>query len=85
MMVIFCILLTPMMIYIVIKSKSVITAAIFHGSNNAICGITLLYLSGGNDITNNVTGIAGFIALLLVNCAFFLYDKYITRENIFTN
>jgi len=84
MMVIWCILLTPMMIYIVIKSKSVITAAIFHGANNAICGITLLYLSGGNDITNGVTGIAGFIAQLLVNCAFFLYDKYITKENIFT-
>jgi len=84
MMVIFCILLTPMMIYIVIKSKSVITAAIFHGANNAIAGITVLYLSGGNDITNNVTGIAGFIALLLMNFAFYLYDKYITKENIFT-
>jgi len=85
MMVIFCILLSPMMIYIVIKSKSVVTAAIFHGTNNAITGITLLYLSGGSDITNNVTGIAGFIALLLVNCAFFIFDKYITKENIFTN
>ena len=84
MMVIFCILLTPMMIYIVIKSKSVITAAIFHGTNNAIAGIAVLYLSGGNDITNGVTGIAGFIALLLVNIAFYLYDKYITGENIFT-
>ena len=84
MMVIWCILLTPMMIYIVIKSKSVITAAIFHGTNNAICGITVFYLSGGNDITNGVTGIAGFIALLLVNLAFYLYDKFITKENIFT-
>ena len=84
MMVIWCILLTPMMIYIVIKSKSVITAAIFHGANNAICGITLLYLSGGNDITNGVTGIAGFIAQLFINLLFFLFDKYITKENIFT-
>ena len=84
MMVIFCILLTPMMIYIVIKSKSVITAAIFHGTNNAIAGIAVLYLVGGNDITNGVTGIAGFIALLLVNIAFYLYDKYVTKENVFT-
>jgi membrane protease YdiL (CAAX protease family) len=85
MMTIFCILLTPIMIYIVIKSKSVITAAIFHGVNNAIGGITILYLVGGNDITNGITGIAGFIALLLVNLAFYLYDKYVTKENIFTN
>ena len=84
-MVIFCILLTPMMIYIVIKSKSVITAGIFHGVNNAIAGITLYYLVGGNDITNGVTGISGFIAILLVTITFYLYDRYITKENIFTN
>jgi len=59
-------------------------AAIFHGANNAIAGITILYLKGGNDITNGVTGIAGFIALLLVNIAFYLYDRYAMKENIFT-
>jgi len=85
MMVIFCILLTPMMIYIVKKSKSVITAAIFHGMNNAIAGISILYIVGGNDITNGVTGIAGIITLLLFNLAFYLFDKYITKENIFSN
>jgi len=84
MMVIFCILLTPMMIYIVKKSKSVLTAAIFHGVNNALGGIAILYIIGGNDITNGITGIAGFIAILLVNIIFYLYDKYITKENIFT-
>ncbi|HCC36969.1 MAG TPA: CPBP family intramembrane metalloprotease domain-containing protein [Treponema sp.] len=84
MMIIFCVLLTPPMTYIVIKSKSVITAAIFHGSNNAIAGLAILYLTGGNDLTNGLTGAAGFIALFLVNIAFYLYDKYITKENIFT-
>jgi len=84
-MIIFCILLTPMMIYIVIKSKSVITAAIFHGVNNAIAGISILYIVGGNDIINGVTGIAGIITLLLFNCGFYVYDKYIKKENIFTN
>jgi len=84
MMIVLCILLSPTMTYIVIKSKSVITAAIFHGTNNAIAGISLLYLTGGNDFINGVTGIAGFTALLLVNFAFYLYDKYVTKENIFT-
>ena len=69
----------------VIKSKSVITAAIFHGTNNAIAGISVLYLVGGNDITNGITGIAGLIALLLGNIVFYLFDKYITKEHIFTN
>ena len=84
-MTILCILLTPMMIYIVIKSKSVITAAIFHGINNAIAGISILYVVGGNDITNGVTGIAGIITLFLFNLGFYIYDKCITKENIFTN
>jgi membrane protease YdiL (CAAX protease family) len=83
-MVIFCILLTPMMIYIVIKSKSVITASILHGVNNAIGGITVIYVAGGNDIINGITGIAGFITLLLMNIVFYLYDKFITKENLFT-
>jgi membrane protease YdiL (CAAX protease family) len=85
MMIVFCILLTPMMIYIVKKSKSLITASIFHGMNNAIGGITILYLVGGNDLTNNITGLAGFIALLIMNIAFFLFDKYVTKEHIFTS
>jgi membrane protease YdiL (CAAX protease family) len=84
MMTVFCILLTPVMIYIVIKSKSVITAAIFHGSLNAIAGIGLLYLVGGNDLTNGTTGIAGFAAILLINLLFFFYDRLLTKENIFT-
>lgn len=84
MMIVWCIMLSPVITYIVIKSKSVITAAIFHGTINAIAGVVLLYLVGGNVITNGITGIAGFIALLFVNIVFFLYDKYITKENIFT-
>ena len=84
MMIIFCILLSPLMIYIVIKSKSVITAAIFHGINNAIGGVTVLYIVGGNELINGLYGLAGFFTLLLVNILFYLYDKYITKENIFT-
>ena len=84
MMVIWCILLSPVMAYITIKSKSVITAAIFHGCLNAIAGIDLLYILGGNSLINGVKGIAGFIVLFFVNIGFYLYDKYITKENIFT-
>ena len=83
MMVVFCILLSPVMTYIVIKSKSVITAAIFHGTINAIAGITILYIVGGNGIINGAHGIAGFVALTLINVSFYLYDKFVTKENIF--
>ena len=84
MMIIWCILLSPVMTYIAIKAKSVITAAIYHGTLNAVAGIATLYIVGGNDLINGVTGISGFITLLSINIAFFMYDKYITKENIFT-
>lgn len=83
-MIIFCILLSPIMTYIVIKSKSVLTAALFHGAINAFAGFPIIFLVGGNDITNGVTGIAGFISMIIITFAFFLFDKYITKEKIFT-
>jgi membrane protease YdiL (CAAX protease family) len=83
MMTILCILLTPTMIYIVLKSQSIITAAIYHGTLNAIAGISILYVVGGNDLTNSATGLAGFIVLAIVTLGFVLYDRYITKENVF--
>ncbi|MCC8088031.1 MAG: CPBP family intramembrane metalloprotease [Rikenellaceae bacterium] len=85
MMVIWCILLSPVITYIVIKSKTVITAAIFHGTLNAVAGIASLFVIGGTDITNKVTGIAGFLALFILNIMVFFYDRFITKENIFIN
>jgi len=78
MMIIWCILLTPIMIYIRVKSKSVMTAAIFHGSLNASYSLAIMYVIGGNDLTIGLTGLAGFIALVLFN-ACILFDKTIYK------
>lgn len=85
MMILFCTLVTPLITYIVIKSKSVITAAIFHGVMNAIGAISIIYVIGGNDLTNGVTGVAGFITLLLFNIVLYLYDRFITKEQILSS
>jgi membrane protease YdiL (CAAX protease family) len=85
MMIIFCTLLTPIMIYIVIKSKSVITAAIFHGTINAAVNLPLLYLVGGNDLNMGFTGCAGFISIALVVIILYLFDRFMTKENIFSS
>lgn len=85
MMIAFCILITPMMIYIVLKSKSVIAAAVFHGSINALAGLPLIYLVGGNELSNGLLGFAGFITIIVVTLFFVLYDKYVTKEQIFSN
>lgn len=79
MMVAFCVLLTPLMIFIREKSGSVIMAAVAHGTVNALGGISILYLSGYKELLGGITGLAGFIVLVLADLAILLYrNKQIT-------
>lgn len=82
MMIVWCILLTPLFLYITVKSKSVIAAAIMHGTLNATAGIAIIIIDGGNDLTVGMTGLAGFIALSVVLVLLYLYDSFINREKI---
>jgi membrane protease YdiL (CAAX protease family) len=85
MMIIFCILLSPLLLYITIKSKSVIAAAILHGSMNGTYVISLMLTDGGNDLTVGLTGLAGFIALSIALIGLFIYDNFISTEKIVLN
>lgn len=82
MMIIWCILLSPMFSYITIKAKSVIAASILHGTLNGTVGISFMLIKGGNDLTVGATGLAGFIVLILINLGIFLYDRCITNKPI---
>jgi CAAX amino terminal protease family. len=85
MMIAFCILLTPIMQYLTIKSKSVIASAIAHGTLNAVAGISIMTTNGGNDLITGITGIAGFITLFIFILAIFVYDYFISKEKIMLN
>jgi len=65
MMVILCVLLTPLLLYITIKAKSVIASAIMHGTMNATAGISIMAINGGSDLTAGIAGLAGFITLAI--------------------
>jgi len=84
-MIVCCVLLTPVIQYIRVKSKSVITAAIFHGTLNAGAGMSLMYIDNFNDLLGGSAGLAGFLVLLVINCSLFAIDKWVTKENIFTS
>lgn len=85
-MVVLCILLTLIIQYIRIKSGSVIVAAIMHGTFNALAGTVLLFIEiPPNDLLDGGTGLAGLLALLVVAIVLFLFDRYVTRERIFTS
>ena len=77
-----CILLSPLFLYITIKAKSVIAAAIMHGTLNATAALSLMTVEGGNELNVGATGLAGFIALIVITAGFFFYDKYSSKEKI---
>ena len=83
-MVVMCILLGVIELYFVLKSKSMIVAAILHGTINALAGVVIYFTLGGNDFLNGMTGLSGFIVMALTIVCLWIYDKYIAKENIFS-
>jgi membrane protease YdiL (CAAX protease family) len=80
MMTLWTVLLSPIFSYVRLKAKSVIAAAIIHGSLNATAGLSLMVIAGGSDLTVGITGLAGFIVLTVVNVAIFIYDRFLAKE-----
>ena len=84
MMVIFCVLLSFIETYFVLKAKSVYPAAIFHGTINAVAGLNVILIKGGNDLINGAAGLSGFIVMAITIFVIYLFDKYVCKDNIFT-
>ena len=82
MMIVFCVLLTPMLMYFRQKSGSVIVPAIMHGTFNGVVGITLILVTPANDLLYGASGLAGFITLALIDAVIYFYDHFISKENI---
>ena len=81
-MVVMCVLLGTIELYFVLKSKSMIVAAIMHGTINAVSGITIYFILGGNDFLNGMPGLAGFIVMGVTIMCIWIYDKHISKENL---
>jgi membrane protease YdiL (CAAX protease family) len=85
MMIIWCVLFSPIFLYITLKSKSVIAASIMHGTLNGTAGIALLLIDGGNDLIVGITGLTGFIALILTSFGLYCLDRWIIKEKVMQN
>lgn len=84
MMVPFCLLLTPMLMYFRKKGGSVIVPAIMHGTFNAVVGLSAFIVTPANDLLYGGAGLAGFIVLLIIDVFLYLYDRYISKEKVFS-
>ena len=81
-MVVFCVLAGVLELYFVLKAKSMIVAAVLHGTINAVSGMTIYFTLGGNDFLNGMTGLSGFIAMGLTILCIWVYDRFISKETI---
>ena len=82
MMVVFCVLAGVIELYFVLKSKSMIVAAIMHGTINAVSGMTIYFTLGGNDFLNGMAGLSGFITMAVTIVCIWVYDKFVSKDNI---
>ena len=55
-----------------------------HGTINAGAGVSAIVITPANDFLYGAAGVAGMMVLLVVNICLYLYDKYISKDNIFT-
>ena len=81
-MVVMCVLLGVIELYFVLKSKSMVVAAIMHGTFNAVSGLVIYFVLGGNDFLNGMTGLAGFIVMSITILCIWIFDKYISKDNL---
>src|SRR5699024_9127050 len=66
MMATFCMLLSPILSFITIKSRSIFPAAFFHGVINGSASLGIMIVAGGNlELLNGMNGLAGFLFLLV--------------------
>ena len=83
MMILMCMAITPMFLYFRQKGGSVIVPAIMHGTFNAVIGISNMFVTPQNDLLVGGPGLAGLIVLIAVDVMLFLYDSFVTGEQLF--
>lgn len=80
MMVVFCLLMTPILMYFRQKSGSVLVPAIMHGTFNAVAALSMILVTPTNDLLYGATGMAGMLVLLIVNACLFMLDRFVIKE-----
>lgn len=66
MMTLLTILLSPLIVYLRLRARSVFAAAVFHGTFNAAATLAI-FLKGGTALLTGMTGVVGLATLLLAD------------------
>lgn len=71
--------------FVITASISVLAAGIMHGPLNATVGLSFMTLEGGNELLVGSTGLAGFVALTMITFLFYIFDRYSSKEKLFSS
>ena len=82
MMLIYCVLMSPIVSYFRAKSGSVLPSSIFMGTAAGLATIPLMIVEGSTSFTVGLTGLAGFIVLGLVDVLLVVYDRFVADSSI---
>ncbi len=77
-----CVFLGIVFSYVRARAKSVIAAAVMHGTYNATAGLAIMLIVGGNDLITGVQGVPGVIVTAILAAAVFLVDRYVISDPI---
>ena len=69
--------------YVRLRAKSVIAAALMHGSVNGLYGISLMYLDWGNDLSIGLFGTGGCLVMGCCVILLFFYDRFLSKRPLF--
>ncbi len=75
MMVLLCVVMTPIFLFLREKSGSTMAAAIAHGTLNGSAGISVMYLAGFNDLLCGPAGFVGIIIFAILNLLVYFLKK----------
>ena len=82
MMLVYCVLMSPIVSYFRAKSGSVLPSSIFLGTTAGLAAIPLMIVEGSTAFTVGLTGFAGFIVLGLVDVLLMVYDRFVADTPI---
>jgi membrane protease YdiL (CAAX protease family) len=71
----FCVLASPLHTYVRARSGSCVAAAVMHGTFNAMAGVPVLFLRGGETLWVGPLGIASLLGLVLVTALVAALDR----------
>ncbi|SDD42006.1 CPBP family intramembrane glutamic endopeptidase [Natrinema hispanicum] len=84
MMSVWTVAASPVFTYLTVRAQSVLAAAFFHGTFNAVGWFSLVYLTGATNLVIAPVGIAGIGAAILATSACVVHDRYLAHEPIIT-